>query len=146
LQPTWKSRLIQFSREGVFNKPLAAPTATYPATKPTGTFSDPACPTGDAKDKQNEGLLLVKTGPTGNNAAADANINGLPKNTVLSELGYDLRKPVSATDPGSTFRLRTAISISSPAIHPRRPQAHPTAAMRGFASLGYRYGALGDRL
>src|ERR1700747_3159191 len=30
----------------------------------SGLFTDSACPTGDTKDKQNEGLLLVKTGPT----------------------------------------------------------------------------------
>ena len=26
-------------------------------------YQDPGCPTGDSKDKKNEGLLLVKTGP-----------------------------------------------------------------------------------
>jgi hypothetical protein len=91
------SDLVQASWLTGLGCPLAARTSTYPATKPTGTFSDPACPTGDPKDKQNQGLLLVKTGPTENNAAAGANINGLPKNTVLSELGYDLRKPASAS-------------------------------------------------
>jgi len=69
-------------------------------TKPTGTFTDPACPTGDPKDKENEGLLLVKTGPTDNNAAGIADIKGLPKNLVLTELGYDIRKPgVNQSDP-----------------------------------------------
>jgi hypothetical protein len=69
-------------------------------TKATGTFTDPACLTGDPKDKENEGLLLVKTGPTDNNAAALAEIKGLPKNLVLTELGYDIRKPgANQTDP-----------------------------------------------
>src|SRR5258705_13914014 len=56
-------------------------------------FADPGCPTGDDKDgKKNEGLMLVKTGPTANNASAGADLKGV-KGTVLTELGYDLRKP-----------------------------------------------------
>src|SRR3954469_4166266 len=35
-----------------------------------GTYTDPACGTGDTKDNKNMGLLLAKTGPTPNNAAA----------------------------------------------------------------------------
>src|SRR5579872_294759 len=79
--------------------PTGAMVATYPATKPTGTYTDAACPTGDPKDNGNEGLFLAKTGPTPNNAAAVATITGLDKNTGLSELGYDLRKPSNANDP-----------------------------------------------
>jgi hypothetical protein len=80
--------------------PTNAAVAPYPATTPTGpSFTDPACPTGDTKDKDVEGLLLVKTGPTSNNASAGATITGLPKNLTLTELGYDIRKPVSPTDP-----------------------------------------------
>jgi hypothetical protein len=44
------------------------------------------------------GLLLAKTGPTTNFAAAVAeliNMNGI----VLTELGYDIRKPLGSTDP-----------------------------------------------
>ncbi len=55
------------------------------------SYTDPACPTGDSKDNQNQGLLLVKTGPTGNYAAALGNINGLPKNLMVTELGFDIR-------------------------------------------------------
>jgi hypothetical protein len=33
-------------------------------------LNDPTCTTGDSKDKANEGLLLAKTCPTNNNAAA----------------------------------------------------------------------------
>src|SRR6185503_18934726 len=54
--------------------------------------SDPACTTGDQRDKRNQGLLLAKTGLTSNNASAGATITGV-KGIVLSELGYDLRKP-----------------------------------------------------
>ena len=55
------------------------------------SFTDDACPTGDLKDKKNEGLLLAKTGPTTNFAAAGAALNGV-KGIPLSELGYDIRK------------------------------------------------------
>jgi hypothetical protein len=63
-------------------------------------FTDPACLTGDPKDKQNQGLQLVKTGPTTNFAAAGARLLGPgAKGIVLTELGYDLRKPLSPADP-----------------------------------------------
>lgn len=78
--------------------PTAAGTSSNGASKPDGTFTDPACPTGDPKDKDNEGLLLVKTGPTPNVAAAGATLKGLPRNLKLSELGYDIRKPGSTAD------------------------------------------------
>lgn len=64
----------------------------------TSTYTDPACPTGDQKDKKNEGLLLAKTGPTANYASAQADLKNV-KGTVLTELGYDIRKPTSTTDP-----------------------------------------------
>ena len=65
-------------------------------------YTDPACATGDAQDARVEGLLLVKTGPTPNNASAVAVLNGV-KGTVLTELGYDIRKPaaVPLDDRGS---------------------------------------------
>ena len=78
--------------------PTGADVATYPATSPTGTYTDPACTTGDTKDKRNEGLLLAKTGPTTNNASGVAWLQGI-KGTDLTELGYDIRKPVSTNDP-----------------------------------------------
>ena len=65
---------------------------------PTGG-TDPGCAAGgDSKDKKNEGLLLAKTGLTANLVAAGARINGI-KGTVLTQLGYDLRKPVDSADP-----------------------------------------------
>jgi hypothetical protein len=63
-------------------------------------FADPGCPTGDAQDKDNQGLLLAKTGPTPNVAAAGADLKGV-KGTVLTELGYDLRKPGTLGGPAS---------------------------------------------
>lgn len=76
--------------------PTAARTAQFNAdftdTQPGTPFTDPACPTGDPKDKHVEGLLLNKTGPTANAAAAVARINGV-KGETLVELGFDIRKP-----------------------------------------------------
>jgi len=55
---------------------------------------------GDPQDKRNEGLLLVKTGPTATNAAAGARLLGpAVKGVTLTQLGYDLRKPASTFDP-----------------------------------------------
>jgi hypothetical protein len=64
--------------------------------KPVNYFDD-ACKSGDRKDKLVDGLVLVKTGPTANNAAAVANLKGV-KGTVLQELGYDIRKAPATTD------------------------------------------------
>jgi hypothetical protein len=63
------------------------------------TYSDPACPTGDPRDKRVEGLLLAKTGPTTNVASSGAVIKGV-KGRDIFELGYDIRKPgASRVDP-----------------------------------------------
>jgi hypothetical protein len=65
-----------------------------PEFDPVATpFTDSACPTGDP-DKSNEGLLLVKTGPTANFASAGAFVTG-EKGIELTELGYDIRKGLS---------------------------------------------------
>jgi len=66
---------------------------TYGPGLPPSPFMEPACPTGDIWDKLNEGLGLVKTGPTYNNASAGATVNGA-YGIYVGELGYDLRKPV----------------------------------------------------
>jgi hypothetical protein len=58
--------------------------------KTTSPFTDPACPTGDRGDRENAGLLLVKTGPTANFAAAGAELRTV-KGITLTELGYDVR-------------------------------------------------------
>jgi hypothetical protein len=62
------------------------------------TYTDPACLTGDRKDKKNEGLLLVKTGPTNDNASAVALLENV-RGTKLTELGYDIRKGAAPTGP-----------------------------------------------
>jgi hypothetical protein len=63
----------------------------------TSPYTDPACPTGDPRDRVNEGLLLVKTGPTRNVASGGVVLNDV-KNTAVKELGYDIRKPGVAAD------------------------------------------------
>jgi hypothetical protein len=74
------------------NATIAIPNATFTGVGSFGTYTDPACTTGDPKDLRNEGLLLVKTGPTVTNfASAVAELNKV-RGTVLTELGYDIRK------------------------------------------------------
>jgi hypothetical protein len=77
------------------------PTGATTNTGTPGTFTDPACNTGDSKDNKNEGLLLVKTGPTGNIAAAGAEVKGV-KGITLTELGYDIRKGFIAANPAGS--------------------------------------------
>jgi hypothetical protein len=68
---------------------------------PALDLANPLCTGGDPNDKRNEGLLLVKTGSTGNLVAAGARINGV-KGLALSDLGYDLRKPRDTADPAGS--------------------------------------------
>ena len=77
------------------NARVAISNATGTAIDSFGTFTDPACPTGDKRDRKNEGLLLAKTGPTSNFASATAEIKGV-KGKTLTELGWDIRKPNGA--------------------------------------------------
>src|SRR2546428_6275545 len=70
------------------------------------TFTDPACPDGDLKDKENAGLLLVKTGPTPNIAAAGARIKGV-KGITLTELGYDIRTGSHCGGGAPRFNITT---------------------------------------
>jgi len=62
------------------------------------TVTDPACTTGDSRDKTVQGLLLAKTGPTANNASATARLQDVPSH--VTELGYDIRKPGADTSAG----------------------------------------------
>jgi hypothetical protein len=77
---------------------LGCPTGVVPASATsTAPVSEPGCPSGDAQDGRNEGLLLAKTGPSSTNASAGATILGVT-GIALTELGYDLRKPETVTD------------------------------------------------
>jgi hypothetical protein len=77
---------------------VANPNADFTGVSGTSPYTDPACPTGDRGDQHNQGLLLAKTGPTTNFAAAQAELQGV-KGATLTELGYDIRKPASTADP-----------------------------------------------
>jgi hypothetical protein len=87
-----------FLASGAWEPGIGCPTnaKTFDGTS-TGGYTDPACTTGDSNDHRNQGLLLAKTGPTPNFAAAVADLNGV-KGIVVTELGYDIRKARSATD------------------------------------------------
>lgn len=81
---------------------IGCPTNARQALFPSGygpNYTDPACPTGDPRDRKNEGLLLAKTGPTTNFASAVADIKGV-EGKVLTELGWDIRKPGNDTPLG----------------------------------------------
>ncbi len=75
---------------------------------PPSSFTDTACPTGDAKDNDNEGLLFVKTGETLNNAAATAEIDlAGQKNKPLTEIGYDIRSGSHCGAGAPRFNITT---------------------------------------
>ena len=79
------------------NAKIANPNANSTGVASFGSYTDSACPSGDPADKQNEGLLLAKTGPTNNFASAFARIDNPP--ATITELGFDIRKPTSPGDP-----------------------------------------------
>jgi hypothetical protein len=68
-------------------------------TDGTSSTAYPAanCAGGDSNDKNNEGLLFVKSGPTANYAEPYVELKDL-RGGALTELGYDLRKPGASTD------------------------------------------------
>ena len=86
-----RTHLVQGAWLAGIGCPTEATTSASPGVEGPA-FTDPACATADTEDKSVEGLLLAKTGPTSNVAAAVAqieNVNGQP----LTELGWDIRKP-----------------------------------------------------
>jgi hypothetical protein len=97
-------------------------------------YTDPACDTGDPRDKRVEGLLMAKTGPTANYASSGAVIKGV-KGMKLTELGYDIRKPLSSFDDRGShcgagaprFNVTTrsgktySIGCNSPAANEQQP-------------------------
>ena len=130
--------------------PTGAGVSTTGGTSPDTTYTDPACPTGDSKDGTVEGLLMVKTGPTANFAAAVADLR-TAKKMLLTELGYDLRKPVSTADPRGSHcgagAPRFDITLkngSSYFIGCNSPP--PTTQTAGNGWLRLRWGAAGTLL
>jgi hypothetical protein len=95
-----RTHLVQGSWVDGIGCPTQAGTAVWvPDGEPVAgpLYTDPACATGDPRDKRVRGLLLAKTGPTTNFASAVAEIKGV-RGKTLTELGYDIRKP---GDPSS---------------------------------------------
>src|SRR5205807_6082541 len=83
------SRLVQSTWLPGIGCPTGARTSD-------GTYTDPACPTGDRRDRQNEGLLLVKNGPKANNGSAGVVLRDV--HSTVTELGYGLRKSGASAD------------------------------------------------
>jgi hypothetical protein len=86
------------------NAKIAIPNSSFTGVAGFSSYSDPACMNGDPKDDENDGLVLVKTGPTSNFAAAIAELKGV-KGITLTELGYDIRKPGVGTGHIGEFDL-----------------------------------------
>ena len=76
---------------------IAIPNADFTGVAGTAPFTDPACTSGDPGDLRNEGLLFVKTGPTNNFASSAAELINV-KGITITELGYDIRKQLSAAN------------------------------------------------
>jgi hypothetical protein len=100
-----KTYLVQGAWLNSMGCPTGAFYAPYdPITNSAGApvpYTDTACPTGDSNDQHNEGLLLVKTGPTPNFAAATAELINV-KGITLTELGWDIRKQGASVDPAGS--------------------------------------------
>jgi len=62
------------------------------------TSADPCGVAGDTHDNFGVGLLLAKTGTTAQFASAGVTLTGT-RGITLTELGYDLRKPIATADP-----------------------------------------------
>jgi hypothetical protein len=87
-----KTHLVQGTWLDGIGCPTDARTTTDGVTEGP-SYTDPACPAGDPRDKHVRGLLLAKTGPTVENfASAVAEVKGV-RGKELNELGYDIRKP-----------------------------------------------------
>ena len=82
------------------NAKIALPNADFTGVGRFSMFTDTACTAGDPDDKNVEGLLLAKTGPSVTNfAAAVARIDGV-RGEIIHELGWDIRKPGEDTSAG----------------------------------------------
>ena len=114
-------------------------------------YSDTACLSGDPSDRRVQGLLLAKTGPTTNVASAGATLKGV-KGVVVSELGYDIRKPgvasLLADDPRGSHcgagapRFNVTTDTGTLFIGCNSPPAVVTAAGIGWLRLRWEVGAL----
>src|SRR5689334_15446739 len=93
----FKTNLVQAAWLAGIGCPTNATTAVFltDGSIQIQGYSEPACTPGDPNDSPGrvQGLLLAKTGPTGNDAAAVARIVGPVRGKALTELGWDIRKP-----------------------------------------------------
>ncbi len=96
------SQLVQAAWLGGIGCPTSQQYQSYEGV--TMSQTDPACATGDPKDTANEGLLMVKTGFTDNNAAAVAELKKV-KGITLHEIGFDIRKPGLPAPPLTAHML-----------------------------------------
>ena len=94
-----KTYLVQATWLSGIGCPTDAFTLDF-ATGMTMPFTDAACLIAPS-DHHNEGLLLVKTGPTSNFAAAVAELTNV-KGITLTELGYDIRKSGGSLSPNGS--------------------------------------------
>jgi hypothetical protein len=126
-------------------KGAGCPTGATVTDGTTSTsFTDAACPTGDGRDEHNEGLLLVKTGPTPNFAAAFAELKGV-RGVALTELGYDVRTNSHCgngsprfnvvTDDGATHFVGCAFPVPAIAESPGWKRLRWTAAQLAAAGI-----------
>ena len=140
-----KTHLVHASWQDGIGCPTNAGTSSDGVNQ-DGTYSDPACTTGDAQDKQNEGLILAKTGPSANFASAFVELKDV-KGITLNELGYDIRKagPTVNDDRGShcdngSPRFIIVTTTTTAAIGCRSPQPDTTTAGNGFLRLRWTTG------
>jgi hypothetical protein len=144
-----KTHLVQ----GTWLDGIGCPTGATLALYPSGTahFTAGGCPTGDPSDKTNQGLLLVKTGPSFNNASAGAVLTNV-KGVTLTDIGYDLRKPGAPGDPAGSHcgagaaRFNVTTSDGFWFVGCNSPAATVTASGDGWMRLrwtpGYKDGSV----
>ena len=79
--------------EAVWINHIGCPTGStvYAFGGAGSPYTDAGCPTRGATDRNVQGLLLSKTGPTTNYASAGAELKGV-RGEALTEIGYDIRK------------------------------------------------------
>src|SRR5256885_3413013 len=97
--------------------------------------TDGACTTGDPKENPGriEGLLLVKTGPSSNFAAAGAEMKGV-RGLHLTELGYDIRSGSHCGAGAPRFNVVTSDGVNH-FVGCSSPAGDPMAASTGWRRL-----------
>ncbi|MGH3102824.1 MAG: hypothetical protein ACRDN6_01845 [Gaiellaceae bacterium] len=83
------SNLVESSWINHIGCPTGATVYAFDGTP--SPYTDAGCPTRGATDRNVQGLLLAKTGPTTNFASAGAELKGVAGEDLV-DLGYDIRK------------------------------------------------------